>query len=486
MKNVLILLDGKVAVALLNRLIQQDMSQTKYDVVYTNDDILPKNHPKHFTFYKFDPSSYSKLEFIMKKENHSDVLVILSTKADTLAVINNILEIRPEIYSTVYNAWNIKFNNKHIKNYDSIGVLSNGLLEQLPNVPVLAQNVGLKKGEIMEINIPFGSLYAYRYIGSIEQKNWKIFAVYRNNMLVELKATVILKPNDTILIIGKPKVLLQVYSSISNLHGNFPMPFGKNIYVYIDMYIQKIDDILNIINNAKFLSKKLNDKKLIIKIVRPSTIDNINKIKNKIKDINNCDTEYDYRIDSLDEIIISDKKRFDIGVIVLNPILIHEPYITKQIKDLKIAIFKVGNESIANSKETKIILNNIQEYEQISPIIFDITSQLNHKVILIDADPIGDKNRTKLTDHFKNLSDIFNQNIHLVKNNKNPIRQLKKSKNTLQIMPLKHTIFQKNIFNFFSMDSDLLAFNLKNFNQILIPIIENKDKIIQNRRINDI
>ena len=44
------------------------------------------------------------------------------------------------------------------------------MVEKLPNVPVLAQNIGLKQGEIMEIRIPFGSSYAYRYIGSIEQK----------------------------------------------------------------------------------------------------------------------------------------------------------------------------------------------------------------------------------------------------------------------------------------------------------------------------
>ena len=54
--------------------------------------------------------------------------------------------------------------------YKGIDVLANGMVERLPNVPVLAQNIGLKQGEIMEIKIPFGSSYAYRSIDSIEQK----------------------------------------------------------------------------------------------------------------------------------------------------------------------------------------------------------------------------------------------------------------------------------------------------------------------------
>jgi len=486
MKNVLILLDGNVAKRLLKRIIQQDTPNNNFDIVYTNDNLLPKDQPKNYTFYKFDPTSYSKLEFIMEKVKHNDILVVQNSKEDTIAVVNNIVKIRPEMFCTVYNAWDIEFKNEHIKNYDSLGILSNGLLEQLPNVPVLAQNVGLKQGEIMEINIPYGSLYAYRYIGSIEQKNWKIFAVYRNNTLIDAKATVILKPNDVILIIGKPKVLLQVYSSISNLHGNFPMPFGNNIYVYIDMYVQSYKDAINCIVKAEFLNDRLKNKKLIVKIVRPSKAHLVNKLKKKILKINNCTLEFEYSKD-INEIIKTDKKRFDIGVVILSSKLLMQKYISNQIIDLKIAVFKAGKDCIDKSKESKIILNNEIEYEQISPIIFDLTSLFNHKIVLVDTDPIGDINRDKLIDHFKNLSDIYNQNIQIIKDNKNPIRMLKKQNNTLQIMPLKSAMFKQNFMSIFSLDSDLIAYSFTKINQILIPIVEDEIKKQKyNRRIDDI
>ncbi len=475
MKKVLIIVDGHIAAGLLKRLVQQDTSHSVYDIVYTNDAIIPKKHSDNFIFYKFDATSYSKLEFVMKKVIHNEILVVLSNKIDTLAVVDNILKIRPNNHFRVYNAWNIEFNNKHIRNFDAVGILSNALIEQLPNVPVVAQNVGLRQGEIMEVNIPFGSSYAYRYIGSISQKKWKIFALYRNGKLVNVKPTLILKPNDIILIIGDPKVLLQVYSSMSKTSGHFPLPFGRNVYSYIDMYIQDDEDIKNCINKAIYLHERLKTKKLVIKIVNARTIPSINKIKDKIKNIKNVELEFDYSIGEKTNLLKIDKKRFDVGIIVLSRILLENQNIINQTKELKIAVFKATSIPLSKVQLTSVILNNNKEYEQISPVIFDITSQLKHKLYLIDSDPIGDQNRDTLVEHFKNLSEIYNQSIQVNQNNKNPINQMKKDNQTLQILPLKSEMFSKRYFEFFSTNSDLISYDFKNINQILIPIIEEEN-----------
>jgi len=349
------------------------------------------------------------------------------------------------------------------------------LLENLPNVPVIAQNVGLREGEIMQVEIPFGSSYAYRYIGSIAQKQWKIFALYRNNKLVNVKPTLILKPNDIILIIGKPNVLLQVYASISKSFGHFPMPFGKNIYAYLDLYVQSEDDILNNIKKAIYLNEKLNNKLFIIKIVRPTRVELINKIKDKVKHIKNCTIEFEYDKNELNNIFNTDKKRFDIGIIILSPKQLQETYICTQALQTKIAIFKTGSECTKDITKSKIILNQHSIYEQMSPMIFDISSQFNYKITLLDSDPIGDANRSKLLDHFKNLSEIFNQKINIITNNKNPIKQLRKAKNILQILPLKHDMFSKRYFDLLCTDSDLIAYDFIHINQILIPIIEDEN-----------
>ena len=474
MKKILVIIDGIVGKTLLQRVVQIDTSHSLYDIVYMNDNVLCSNKPLNFTFYKFDPTSFSKLKLIMTKVNHTDTLVVMSNKDDTLSVVENISQIRPNLFFTVYNQWNLVFDNPHIQNYNSLDVISNGLIEKLPNIPVTAQNIGLKQGEIMEIKISFGSSYAYRYIGSIAQKEWKIFALYRNNTLISAKATVILKPNDIVLIIGKPKVLIQVYNAVSKSHGNFPMPFGKNIYVYIDLYLQTKYDALNSLKKARFLVQKLNNSKLIIKITRPTTIAVIDELKDCIKDIKDQTIEFDYYFTPAKELISSDKKRFDIGLIILTNTLLDNHKILDTTMNLKIPIFKVGTEDIKKIKTTVLLLNNTIHYEQISPIVFDINSQLKYKIDVIDSDPIGDVNRTNLIEHLQNLSKIFNHDIKLDTNNKNPINQLIKEKNRLQILPIQKQMKEKRLLKFFTINSDLLSYDLKSINQILIPIIENQ------------
>ena len=50
--------------------------------------------------------------------------------------------------------------------------------------------------------------------------------------MIDIKPSLVLKPNDIILVIGKPEVLMQVYNVIGKTQGQFPMPFGK-IFIYI-------------------------------------------------------------------------------------------------------------------------------------------------------------------------------------------------------------------------------------------------------------
>ena len=472
MKRVLILLDGIVAKNLLKRLVELDTSHSVYDVVYMNDSILTMRKPSNFTFYKFDPTSLSKLKLIMTKVSYNDILIVLGNKDDTVSVIENIRAINRTINFNVYNEWDIDVTDKNIQNYNAIDILTSGLIERLPNVPVIAQNIGLKQGEIMEIKIPFGSSYAYRYISSISQKDWKIFALYRNNMMLTVRPALILKPNDIILVIGKPKVLLQVYAAISISSGHFPMPFGKNIYVYLDFYLQTEEDALNAIKKARYLQERLNNSKLIIRITRPSLVSSIDKIKELVKHIEDKIIEFDYHNLGVVNLMTSDIKKYEVGMFVLTNTLLQDMKIVQKVLLSKKPIFKVGVENINNIKTITMVLNSVKVYEQLSPILFDISSQLKYKVNVINSDPIGDSDRTKLTHHLDSLAKIFNQEIKIESNRLNPMNVLKTKDNILQILPLKEEMFKKRIISFFTTNSDLLSYDLKYLNQIIIPIVE--------------
>ncbi len=474
MKKILIILDGIVAKKLMQRIIEANTGDNSYDVIYMSDLILPVQKPSNFTFYKFDPTSKSKLAMVLDKNIHTEVLIALNSKDEMLNVIKNIREHTKNLQMTVLDYWGMKVNDPLVRIYKGIEVLANGMVEKLPNVPVLAQNIGLRQGEIMEIRIPFGSSYAYRYIGSIEQKEWKIFGLYRNQKMITIKPSLVLKPNDVILVIGKPDVLMQVYNAIGKTQGQFPMPFGTNIYLYLDLYLQNDESVKKVIDEAKYLNQKLKNNLLIVRITRPTTVQIMDFIKEELKHFPSIILLIDYGNKGFNRIVKEDFRKNNIGMIMLAPEMFKNKENIQSVLDLKIPIFKFGKENLKAVKRTVIILNDTNSYEQISPIVFDISSQLKIKTKIFDLDPVGDKEgKTSLIDHFENLAKIFNEKIEVVTSSQNPIRELKKQKDMLQLLPLKENMFKKKfLFRFLYTNSDFIAFNLNKYNQLLIPIVE--------------
>ncbi|MBY0539956.1 MAG: potassium transporter TrkA, partial [Campylobacterales bacterium] len=438
MKKILIILDGIVAKKLMQRIIEANTVDNSYDVIYMSDLILPVQKPSNFTFYKFDPTSNSKLAMVLDKDIHTEVLIALNSKDEMLNVIKNIRDHTKNLQMTVLDYWGMKVNDPLVRIYRGIEVLANGMVEKLPNVPVLAQNIGLRQGEIMEIRIPFGSAYAYRYIGSIEQKEWKIFGLYRNQKMITIKPSLVLKPNDVILVIGKPDVLMHVYNVIGKTQGQFPMPFGKNIYLYLDLYLQNDESVKKVIDEAKYLNQKLKNSLLIVRITRPTTVQIMDFIKDELRHFPSIILLIDYGNKGFSKIIKEDFRKNNIGMIMLTPEMFKNKENIQSVLDLKIPIFKFGKENLKAVKRTVIILNDTNSYEQISPIVFDISSQLKIKTKIFDLDPVGDKEgKTNLLDHFENLAKIFNEKIEVVTSGQNPIRELKKQKDMLQLLPLK-------------------------------------------------
>lgn len=474
MKKILIILDGIVAKKLLQRIVESNTGDNNYDVVYLNDVILPVQKPSNFTFYKFDPTSNSKLSIVLEKNIHTEVLMALNSKDEMLSVIKNIREYKKNLQITILDYWGININDQFINIYKGIEVLANGMVERLPNVPVLAQNIGLKQGEIMEIRIPFGSSYAYRSIASIEQKQWRIFGIYRNQKMLDLRPTLVLKPNDLILVIGKPTVLMNIYNVIGKTQGQFPMPFGNKIYLYLDLYLENEKSLKKAIDEAKFLNNKLKNSFLIIKITRPTTVHIMDLIKEEVRNFSSIILQIDYANKGFKEIIKEDSRKYNIGLLMLTLPMFEDIEAVKYILELKIPIFKFGKESLKAVKNVGVLLNESGSYEQISPIVFDVASQLKVKTKIFDFDPIGEKdNQVRLLDHFESLAKIFNEKLEIIQGSENPIREFKKQREILQILPLKEKMFRKRFFKkFFYTNSDLISFDMNRFNQILIPVSE--------------
>ena len=254
MKKILIISDGDAGKNFIQRAIETYTSENIYYVVELKANQYKDINPARFKFYEFDPTSLYKLSNLLKME-FIQVFIAVDNQIDAEHTIKNIRTIKKQLRIIVLDRWNLKNIDHNVIFINSNEILASRLLDYLPNVPVIAQNVGTGEGEIMEVLVPFGSSFVYRHIGVIEQKNWRIVAIYRNRKLVMPSRRRMIQPNDLLILVGEPSVLKSVYKAIKQELGQFPEPFGSNLYLYIDMNIINLNTIEELVRRAVYVHK---------------------------------------------------------------------------------------------------------------------------------------------------------------------------------------------------------------------------------------
>ncbi len=465
MKEILIIADGIVAKHFLQRVCSDTTSDNNYIVVYYNNNVIIDKKTKSIKYFKFDPTSFSKLESIFNK-NIVEVFIVVKKKFDAIESYKNIRLLNKDIHVVLLDSWNIKSNDTNLSLLNTQDILSSRLFDFLPNVSVIAQNVGLGIGEIMEVDVPFGSSYAYRHVSSIKQKNWKISALYRANSLILPAKTTIILPNDMLLVIGDPNILRGVSISIKQELGSFPSPYGKNIYIIIDMLQNSEKEINTMINDALLLHTTINNNKLIIKIINPT----YSKCFNKIKSYDKGSTKVfiDYEIGDFKKALKYDLEIASMGLIITNSKMF------KRYKgafyEAKTPILKIGNYDFSKIQNSVVLSEENADIEKLSAAIFDISAQLKLDIELYDYDPErSDKNR-ELIQHFKNLATMFNRHIKIVKPQNNPIIELRHRTDIMQFIPFGKEIKNSNFLSLFSTSFQKLHYKLDNSYQVYMPI----------------
>ncbi|MDD5212186.1 MAG: TrkA C-terminal domain-containing protein, partial [Sulfuricurvum sp.] len=297
MKKILIVVDGVIGRHFIERVIDTQTSENIYYVVQAKDvGSFDGYNLARFKFFSFDPTSYYKIANVLKMD-FSQAVLAMENPTDLEQTIKNIRLVKPNIRIIALDLWTSKSPDDGIEWVNMQQLIGLNLIHYLPNIPVLAQNIGQRNGDIMEVLVPFGSSFVYRHIGAIEQNNWKIAAIYRNRQLILPNDQKMIQPNDSLVLVGEPNVLKSVYRAIKRELGQFPAPFGSKLYVYIDMAIEKPKIIHELVRRSVYIHKKLN-KPLFIKIVNPGNIESLRHIKSYIDASVELDIVYDTVIDN--------------------------------------------------------------------------------------------------------------------------------------------------------------------------------------------
>jgi hypothetical protein len=466
MKKILIISDGNVGEHFIQRAVETYTSENIYYIVQTKEKVFEDVNPARFKFYEFDPTSLYKIANLLKME-FVQVFIAMDSVIDVENTIKNIRTIKKQLRVIVLNQWNMENEDPNVVLINSNEILASRLLDYLPNVPVIAQNVGIGEGEIMEVLVPFGSSFVYRHIGVIEQKNWRIVAIYRNRKLLMPSRRRMIQPNDLLVLVGEPAVLKSVYRAIKRELGQFPEPFGSNLYLYIDMNIINHSTIEELVRRAVFVHKKFKHD-LIIKIVNPGNIEILAYIK-EYRDINVV-VDIDYDSVNLESEFHNDIKYHHIGLVIVSKEMFANFRIRNILYEAHVPVLKISDRPFSSVKDAALILSDNRDFEKVSATIFDISEQMNFNIELYNYMNEHQDDKEQVIEHYHNLSTIFSKSIKVFKESENPIRILKQKENFIQILPFTHKLTTRRIYSLFSTDSERLHYKLDDYHQIFIPV----------------
>ncbi len=466
MKKILVISDSIVGNHFIKRIIQTHTSENIYYVVQMKKNEYKDVNTTRFKFYEFDPTSLYKISNLLKME-FIQVFIAMDNLADIENTIKNIRTIKKQLRIIVLNTWKLENEDSNVVLINSNEILASRLLDYLPNVPVIAHNVGMGEGEIMEVLVPFGSSFVYKHIGVIEQKNWRIVAIYRNRKLIMPSRRRMIQPNDLLLLVGEPEVLKSVYRAIKRELGQFPEPFGSDIYLYIDMSLMKVSKIKDLVKKAIFAHQQFKHN-LIIKVVNPSNIDILAFIKEHASKNVLIDIEYDKK--NLGIAFHYDMKYYHVGLVIVSRELFADFQMRKIFYEAHIPILKLSEKSVTSVKESVLILSDNRDLEKISATIFDISEQMGFNVELYNYLNEHQDAKEQVIEHYYNLSSIFSKSIKVNKESENPIRKLRKKENFIHILPFTEKLTTRRIYSLFSTDNEKLYYKLDNYHQIFIPV----------------
>ena len=268
---------------------------------------------------------------------------------------------------------------------DSEHLVANRLTQRLANVPLIPRGFGLEQGELMEIAIPPGSIFAYRHIGSIQQKKWRIVGIYRRAEFILATHTLVIQPNDVLLVAGDSVVLSEIYRSAKSDIGQFPAPFGKDIFLYVDASRSSVQSVLDDIEDALFLHTHIKSDKLRIFVLNPSNFALLESIR--AHQAPKIEIHFIYDNNDFCAQIHKDCKKRP-GLIVLSHALFVPRAHRQALYQANTPVLKTGYKRLAEVQKSFLVVDEgLQKGENIASAMFDISKQLHITTRFYDFNP---------------------------------------------------------------------------------------------------
>ncbi|MBB5021139.1 NAD-binding protein [Desulfurispira natronophila] len=110
----------------------------------------------------------------------------------------------------------------------------NIILNRLQRNYSKAIDIGLKKGEIIELSVLAKSHLTDRKIRTLRPSKWSISAIYRNNEIILPTGDEVVRVGDRVVLFGDPKVLENLANTFLQGTPQFPVQYGNTVSAILD------------------------------------------------------------------------------------------------------------------------------------------------------------------------------------------------------------------------------------------------------------
>ena len=475
----------------LETLIQNYPANNSYEIISSDPNIAALALPPTFKLHFFEPLAEFYAAEVLGA-HFAEIFIVLPEAKPRAAAYEIVRKYAKTTPITMFCESRLDFNaamreDSRLNVVSSSFVSARTLVNNVPNIPLVARGLGLNKGEIMQIGVPVFSAYCHISVGSIAQKGFRIAGIYRQNSFFLAKKSTIIQPNDSILVVGDPSILGNLYQKITSHKSHFPAPFGADIHAYIDFRSSSEREANDLINDALFLHKKIQNERLIIHILNPQNVAKIAEIRGLAR--REIEVDVDFFGDSLESKLKADSAQ-KMGLIIIAPSVLRVKKNCRALFSANAPILKIGAISRLKTATTALLLcHETPQIQRISYALNDLSAQLNLAILLCEFEPDSapspaqnaapnparsPAHESEIAQHYQSIARIFGRKITIERENRfNPLfsqRLFFHNRGAfLQFLPLENALKKSRIFWLLEKNLSYLSLLNDANPQILLP-----------------
>ena len=158
-----------------------------------------------------------------------------------------------------------------------------------------------------------------------------------------------------------------------------------------------------------------------------------------------------YKNEEVHSLIEFDIHEYNIGLIMNSIPTFEADELKETLYEIKKLVYLFGNKHLHDIENSVVLMSDNEVMESISSTAFEFSETLGLGLTLANFNPEGEfESQKMIIEHYETLAHIFNMEMKLEEKTANPIRELSKMQNILQVAPFEKRLNTDGVIKLFS------------------------------------